>query len=148
MSSYVQAEETRALSETLSMAVIEIVALHDEMSDLCASIAGQFPATFERIPKYQEAYDALAALEDAKAILNEPMNHVAPSDRHKPVTSMVGRQTRQGRVTSQRVRLGNAVVRLTAVLAAMEPSPPDGFDDDLAGIIADLEAVTFPQRFG
>lgn len=150
MSSYNQVEETRALGETLSMAVVEIVALHDEMSDLCASIAAQFPNTHGRIPKYQEAYNALTALEDARAILAEPMNRVAPSSRQVPVAAVVGKQTRQGRSTSQRVRLGNAVVRLKAVLAVLAMGIHDDLElaADLSNIIADLQTVTFPTRYG
>ena len=156
MSSYNQVEETRALGEMLSMAVVEIVDLHDDMSDLCAGIAAQFPETHERIPKYQEAYDALASLESAKAVLDEPMNRVAPSYRQVPVVAFVGRQTRQGRITSQRVRLGNAVVRLKAVRDALTTiTPPDIRDVhveelviDLDAIIADLQTVTFPTRYG
>lgn len=154
MSSYNQVEETRTLAETLSLAVTEIMVLHDEMSDLCATIAAQFPATYEMIPKYCEAYRALASLDNARTLLDEPMNRVPPSYRHTPVTVTVGKQTRPNRITSQRVRLGNVVVRLKAVFEAIEAGRPgqpyDLYDlfDDLAAIIADLQGVVFPQRFG
>ena len=148
MSSYNQVAETRALGEMLSLAVVEIVALYDEMADLCAGIAAQFPKTHERIPKYQEAYSALAALDNARTLLNEPMNRVPPSYRHTPVTAMVGKQTRQNRATSQRVRLGNAVVRLKAVFGAIGAGRPYDLLDDLAEVIADLQGVVFPARYG
>ncbi len=148
MSSYNQVTEERALGETLSLAVIEIVALHEELSDLCASIAAQFPNTHERIPKYREAYDALESLENAKASLEAPMDRVMPSYRQVPVVATVGKQTRQGRATSQRVRLGNAVMRLKAVLAGLDLCGDNLLLDDLEAIIADLQGVVFPQRYG
>lgn len=147
MSSYLQQEETRALGEMLSMAVVDIISLYEEMADLCASIAAQFPDTHERIAKYQEAYSALMSLEDAKALLKEPMERVAPSYRQKPVVAVVGKQTRQGRQTSRRVRLGNAVVRLKVVRGALTPHG-DSLAADLDAIIADLQTVTFPTRYG
>lgn len=152
MSSYNQVTEDRALGETLSLAVIEIVALYDEMEDLCATIAAQFPKTYERIPKYQEAYAALIILESAKLILDEPMNRVAPSLRQVPVVVVVGKQTRPNRVTSQRVRLGNAVARMKAVnnvLASGDDlGPVFEIIGDLDEIVRDLQTVTFPERYG
>lgn len=149
MSSYNQVEETRALAETLGLATTEIMALYDEMADLCATIAAQFPNTHEKIAKYQQAYNALTALDNARVVLDEPLERIDPPDRLRPVTVKVGKQTRYGRPVSQRVRLGNAVVRLKGVEVAL-PSLAEqwGLRDDLTGIIVALEDVTFPERFG
>lgn len=152
MSSYNQVSETRALGETLSLAVIEIVTLYEEMADLCASIAAQFPDTHGRIPKYQEAFAALSSLDSARLLLEEPMNRIEPSARQTPVTATVGRQTRPNRITSQRVRLGNAVARLKPVLMELAQGTlvhdDAEFVADLSNIITDLQTVTFPQRYG
>lgn len=147
MSSYNQVAETRSLAETLSLAVVEIIALDDELSDLCASISAQFPGRYEDIPKYQEALHASEALGYARTLLYEPVDRLPPSTRNRPVTVTIGKQTRQNRPTSQRVRLGNAVVRLKGVLAALAPNG-FGFEEDLAAVIEELEGVTFPARFG
>lgn len=149
MSSYNQVEEKRTLAETLSMAATEIMALEEEMADLCATIAGQFPDTYERIAKYQEAHSAWQALASARALLEDPLASITPSYRDKRVVVTVGRQTRFRRSTSQRVRLGNAVVRMRGVTAVLQP---DGTDEEtaaeLAANITALEDVTFPTRHG
>lgn len=148
MSSYNQIEETRTLAETLGLATTEILALYDEMADLCATIAAQFPKTYEKIAKYQQAYHALTALDEAKGVLAEPLERVDPPIRSLPVTVTVGKQTRYNRGSSQRVRLGNAVVRLKGVVGALANADWTGLCEDLAAISAELENVTFPKRYG
>ena len=149
MSSYNQVAETRPLAETLSLAATEIMSLEEEMADLCATIAAQFPDTHERIDKYQQAYCALQALRAAHDLVEDPLAAVTPSYRNVPITVKVGRQTRHNRPSSQRVRLANAVVRLRAVAVALHP---DGADEatrvDLKVNIDVLEHVTFPKRYG
>ncbi len=123
--------------------------LYDEMADLCANIAAQFPDTYEDIPKYQQAHSALSALELAKDVLDEPLTRIDPPARARDVPVTVGKQMRGRRAMSQRVRLGNAVARLRAVEA--ELSVIDAGLDlvyDLGDIIGQLEGVTFPERFG
>ncbi len=151
MSSYNQVTEERTLAETLSLAVIEVRALDEEMSDLCASISAQFPGRFERIDKYQEALRASEALGEARTLLGEePLSNISPNNRNVPVTATVGKQTRQNRPTSQRVRLGNAVVRLQAVVQALAPGR--GGDEQAAleieAAIDTVDGITFPTRFG
>lgn len=149
MSSYNQVDETRTLAETLSLAATEIMALEEEMADLCATIAAQFPDKYEQIGKYQQAYHALQVLRSARDLLEDPLANVAPSYRNVPVTIKIGRQTRSNRPTSQRVRLGNAIVRLNAVFNTLMP---DGMDKesavDLARNIGALEDVSFPKKYG
>ncbi len=145
MSSYNQVEETRTLAETLGLATTEILALYDEMADLCATIAAQFPATHEKIGKYRQAFRALTALDEARGVLNELLERVDPPERNLPVAITVGKQTGYNRATSQRVRLGNAVVRLVGVKDALMD---EGLAADLTKIIEELGNVTFPQRYG
>jgi hypothetical protein len=145
MSSYRQTEETRTLAETLGLATTEILALYDECADLCAAIAAQFPQTYEKIAKYRQAYHALTALDNARTVLDEPLEHVEPPDRNQPVTVKVGKQTRYHRPTSQCVRLGNAVVRL---IGAKDALTDGNLVAGLAEIIEELGNVTFPQRYG
>ncbi len=148
MSSYNQVTERRTLAETLGLATTEIMKLSDEMADLCANIAGQFPA-YEDIPKYQQAHSALTALELAKDVLDEPLARIDPPTRARIVPAMVGKQTRGRHTVSQRVRLGNAVVRLRAVKDDLgDPQENDDLSVDLAEIIGQLEGVTFPERYG
>lgn len=149
MSSYNQITEERALAETLGLATTEILALYDECADLCALIAAQFPETYEKIAKYQQAYHALTALDEAKTVLDEPLERIDPPDRNQQVKVRVGKQTRYNRPTSQRVRLGNAIARMKGVEAALPSSSYQwGLRDDLTGVIVTLEGVTFPERFG
>lgn len=151
MSSYNQIAETHTLAETLGLATTEVLALHDEMADLCATIAAQFPDTHEKIVKYQQAYHALAALDVARTVLHESLERINPSDRNRPVTVKVGKQTRRNRAMSQRVRLGNVVARLrnvSAVLPGEYWSDDVGLGRNLTDIIISLDAVTFPQRYG
>lgn len=148
MSSYNQVAETRPLAETLGLATTEILALYDEMADLCATIAAQFPDTYEQITKYAQAHRALTALDNAREVLNEPLERVDPPLRSLNVTVAVGRQTRAKRLASHRVRLGNAVVRLTGVVVALAGADWSGLREDLMASIAELEEVTFPERYG
>ncbi len=145
MSSYNQIDETRTLAETLGLATTEILALYDEMADLCATIAAQFPKTYEKIAKYQQAHRALTTLDEARAVLDEPLEHIDPPLRRQAVLVKVGKQMRSNRSSSQRVRLGNAVVRLKGVKDALMD---ESLAADLAEIIKGLENVTFPQRYG
>ena len=146
MSSYHQVNETRTLAEMLGLATADIMKLHDEMSDLCATIAAQFPATHESIPKYRQAYQTFTALSDACHTLEEPLERVDPPVRRHQVTITIGKQMRSNRSASQRVRLGNAVVRLRGVVATLLDG--DELRDDLIENITALEAVEFPQTYG
>lgn len=149
MSSYNQVTERRTLAETLGLATTEIMRLYDEMADLCANIAGQFPDTYEEIPKYQQALSALTALELAKDVLDEPLARIDPPARARDVPVTVGKQMRGRSSMSQRVRLGNAVVRLRGVKDELgDPLESDDLCVDLAEIIGQLENVTFPERWG
>ncbi len=145
MSSYNQVGETRTLAETLGLATAEIMALYDEMSDLCATIAAQFPDTYESIGKYQQAYHAVGALSGACVTLEEPLDRIDPPLRRQAVTVTVGKQMRSNRSSSQRVRLGNAVVRL---VGARDALMGEDLAADLAEIIEELGNVSFPQRYG
>ncbi len=148
MSSYNQVDETRTLAETLGLATTEIMALYDEMSDLCATIAAQFPATYEGIAKYQQAYHAVEALSNACTTLEEPLDRVDPPLRRTTVTVTVGKQTRSNRSSSQRVRLGNAVVRLKGIVASLADADWAGLRADLAENITELAGVEFPKNYG
>lgn len=148
MSSYNQVPETRPLAETLGLATTEILALYDEMADLCATIAAQFPDTYEQIAKYQQAHCAMTALDNAREVLNEPLERVDPPCRGLDVTVTAGRQTRPNRQTSHRVRLGNAIVRLKGVVVALADADWDGLREDLMVSITELEDITFPERYG
>lgn len=145
MSSYNQISEERTLAETLGLATTEILALYDEMADLCSTIAAQFPDTYDSISKYRQAYRALTALEEAKTVLEAPLERIDPPYRNAKVTVTVGSQTRPRRASSRRVRLGNAVVRLRGVtLAEVGEELQEGLDS----IILELEDVSFPQPYG
>lgn len=145
MSSYNQVTEERPLAETLGLATTEILLLYDEMADLCATIAAQFPKTYQKIAKYQQAHSALTALDEARTVLHDPLERIDPSCRSLPVTVTVGKQTRYRRDMSQRVRLGNAVVRLVGAKNALTD---EDLAADLAEIIEELGNVAFPQRYG
>ena len=147
MSSYNQVDETRTLAETLGLATTEIMALYDEMNDLCATIAAQFPTTYERIAKYQQAYHAVEALSDACTTLEEPLDRIDPPQRRRAVVVKVGKQTRSNRSSSQRVRLGNAVVRLEGVMAALDDDDA-ALRTDLAENITALKDIEFPKNYG
>ncbi len=149
MSSYLQQEETRTLAETLGLATAEVIELCDELSNLCAAISAQFPDTHESIPKYQQAYSAVAVLDETKAVLEGALERINPPDRNLSVTVKVGRQTRRNRSVSQRVRLGNVVVRLKEVRATLI-TEDGGLDlvDSLSDIIPGLENVSFPAHHG
>lgn len=148
MSSYNQVAETRTLAETLGLATTEVLALYDEMADLCATIAAQFPDTYEKIAKYRQAHCALTALDNAREVLSEPLERIDPPLRSLDVTVTAGRQTRPNRQTSHRVRLGNAVVRLKGVVVALADADWAGLREDLIASITELEDVTFPERYG
>lgn len=143
-------EETKPLVDTLSNAVTVIRLLHEEMENLCATIAGRFPNKYEKIAKYQQAYTALQSLQRANELLD--VDAVPPASRSLPVTLYVGRQTRFNRPTSQRVQLANAVGRLRGVANGLTKLEVDGdgeaFMIDLLSIIEELDAVEFPQRHG
>jgi hypothetical protein len=148
MSSYNQVEETRTLAETLGLATTEVLALYDECADLCATIAAQFPNTYENIAKYRQAHHALTALDEAKTVLDEPLERLDPPIRNLSVTVTIGKQTRYNRPMSQRVRLGNAVVRLKGIVGALSDADWTGLCEDLAATVGELEDVTFPERYG
>ncbi len=148
MSSYNQVNETRTLAEMLGLATAEVMKLHDEMSDLCATIAAQFPATHENIPKYRQAYRAVEALSDTCSTLEEPLARVDPPVRRHAVTITIGKQMRSNRSSSQRVRLGNAIVRLRGVVLALSLAEEYELRDELIDNIAALETVVFPQTYG
>lgn len=149
MSSYNQVTERRTLAETLGLATTEIMKLYDEMADLCANIAAQFPDTYEDIPRYHQALSALSALDRARDVLDEPLARIDPPARARIVVVTVGKQGRGRRTMSDRVRLGNAVVRLRAVQNDLnDPLEADNLSVDLAEIVGQLEGVTFPERFG
>lgn len=147
MSSYNQVDETRTLAEMLGLATTEIMALYDEMNDLCATIAAQFPNTYERIVKYQQAYHAVEVLRDACMTLEEPLDRIDPPVRRRAVTVTIGKQTRSNRSSSQRVRLGNAVVRLRGVVAALEDEDA-ALRGDLAENITAIKGIEFPKNYG
>lgn len=148
MSSYHQTDETRALAEVLGLATAEIMGLHDEMADLCATIAAQFPDTYERIGKYQQAYHAVVTLSNTCQTLEEPLQRLDPPLRRQAVTVTIGKQTRSNRPASQRVRLGNAIVRLRGVVVALTAADETELRNDLAENISELETVVFPQTYG
>ncbi len=149
MSSYNQVTERRTLAETLGLATTEIMKLYDEMADLCANIAAQFPDTYEDIPKYQQALTAFTTLERARDVLDEPLTRIDPPARARTVPVAVGKQARGRHTVSQRVRLGNAVARLRAVQNDLgDPQEDDNLSIDLAEIVGQLEGVTFPERYG
>ncbi len=148
MSSYHQVNETKTLAEMLGIATTDIMKLHDEMSDLCATIAGQFPDTYEHIPKYRQSYRAFTALSNACTTLEEPLDRIDPPVRRHAVTITIGKQMRSNRSASQRVRLGNAVVRLRGVVAALSAADETELRNDLAENITALEAVEFPATYG
>lgn len=147
MSSYNQVTEECTLAVTLGLATNEIMMLYEEMADLCAHIAGQFPSTYEDIPKYQQAYHALTSLDEARTVLkDEPLDRIDPAERSLAVAVTVGKQTKRRQAMSQRVRLGNAVVRLRGVKDTL-PSE-DSLATDLFEMIRELADVVFPQRYG
>ncbi len=148
MTSYHQVDETRTLAEMLGIATADIMKLHDEMSDLCATIAAQFPDTHEAIPKYRQAYRAVGALSDTCETLAEPLERIDPPVRRHAVTITIGKQMRSKRAASQRVRLGNAVVRLRGVAGVLFATNETELRNDLAENITALEAVEFPQTYG
>lgn len=148
MSSYHQRNETHTLAEMLGLATAEVMKLHDEMSDLCATIAAQFPTTYERIGKYQQAYHAIEALGDTCRTLEEPLKRIDPPVRRHTVTVTIGKQTRSNRSSSQRVRLGNAIVRLRGVVATLTDAEEAELGDALAENITALETVVFPKTYG
>ncbi len=148
MSSYNQVNDTRTLAEMLGLATAEIMKLHDEMSDLCATIAAQFPDTHEHIGKYQQAFRAIKILGDACGTLEEPLERIDPPARRRTVTVMVGKQTRSNRASSQRVRLGNAIVRLRGVVASLTNANEAELQNDLTENITALETVVFPKTYG
>ena len=148
MSSYHQVDETKTLAEMLGLATTDIIKLHDEMSDLCATIAAQFPDSYENIPKYRQSYHAFSALRDACQTLEEPLDRINPPVRRHAVTITIGKQMRSKRSASQRVRLGNAVVRLRGIVAVLSAADETELRNDLAEHITALEAVEFPQTYG
>ena len=148
MSSYHQINETRTLAEMVGLATAEVMKLYDEMSDLCATIAAQFPATHEVIPKYRLAYHAVEVLSDTCRTLEEPLERIDPPVRRHAVTITIGKQMRSNRSSSQRVRLGNAIVRLRGVVATLSEADEAELRDELAENIAALENVEFPQTYG
>lgn len=148
MSSYHQVDETKTLAEMLGIATADIMKLHDEMSDLCATIAAQFPDTHENIPKYRQAYRTFTALSDACRTLEEPLDRIDPPVRRHAVTITIGKQMRSNRSASQRVRLGNAVVRLRGVVMALSLAEEIELRDDLIENVNALSNVEFPQNYG
>lgn len=147
MSSYNQVPAKTNVGTAIADAVQELRALRDEMDDLCAGIAGQFPETFLRIPKYHTAFAACRALDDADAAVGEiSMSHTL---QQLPITVTVGKQTRTNRAMSQRVRLGNAVVLLTEAKAELSKYDEEQDDVDLlAEAIQTVDGVNFPKTYG
>lgn len=147
MSSYSQQTTTTTVGEAVKCAKQEIAALWDEMSDLCAEIAAQFPDTYKEIAKYQEAVAAHDALCEAFDLIEEV--DLDYEHRDAPMSITVGKQTRRNRPTSQRVRLANAVVQLTKATDALRL-----FDDAeiaeviLHDIIKAVDGVSFPKTWG
>ena len=128
----------------LALAAGEIGELYGEMADLCATIHTQFPKKYKGIAKYKQADAAYIVMEHAFNVLAHPLPaHTTESH----ITVKVGRQTRHNRSSSQRVRLGNAVVRLRGVAKELQKNE----HPSLLGLeetIEQLEAVTFPVRYG
>ncbi len=117
------------------------------MGELCAGIAAQFPDTYEKIAKYQEALLAYNALQAANTLIEQ----VDLDREHKDVPLMVkvGKQTRHNRTMSQRVRLGNAVVRLTGAAQALYPFETDGDAEALLQeSIETVDGISFPKTYG
>lgn len=148
MSSYRPFKETHTLAEMLGLATADIMKLHDEISDLCATIAAQFPDTHENIPKYRQAYHTLSALSNACLTLEEPLDRIDPPLRRQAVTITIDKQMRSNRSASQRVRLGNSIVRLRGAMTTLAAAGEVELRDDLAENIATLETVEFPQTYG
>lgn len=149
MSSYSQIPKPTTIGEAIENAGHELAALWDEMATLCANIAGQFPDTFEKIPKYQEALTA----HDALCVATNLLEEVDLVHEYKSTTIQVtvGKQTRRNRPTSQRVRLANAVVRLNEAADALRLYDSLQAAEEtllLQEIIDSVAGVTFPTTFG
>jgi len=151
MSSYRQKEQWMHVEVALQEAVAELRRLNDDMADLCAGIEAQFPATFDRIAKYRQAFAAWESLQSAveTADAHGDFKQLPATVGTVNIPLMVGKQTRQGRETSQRVRLGNARVRIAAALSYIEglEYPLDAMHD-LRAMLVRLDGVTFPVAFG
>ena len=144
MSSYRQSDETKPMGLTIGLAAGEIGELAGEMADLCSTIHTQFPNKYEGIAKYKQAHSAYLALAHASVILG----HSLPARTEAiPITVKVGRQTRHNRSSSQRVRLGNVVVRLRGVAKELQKNEHLSLFG-LEETIEQLDAVTFPVRYG
>ena len=144
MSSYSQQLETNNLGKMLALAAGEIGELYGEMADLCATIRTQFPDKYEGIAKYKQANTAYLTLNHAFDVLAHPL---PAATEDSPITVKVGRQTRHNRSSSQRVRLGNVVVRLRGVADELQKNT----HPTLLGLeetIERLDAVVFPMRYG
>lgn len=146
MSSYNQVATKTTVGEAITDAERELTALRDEMAELCASIAAQFAKTHGKIPKYQEALRALNALNAAVSLVErvDYKVHAGVS-----MTIKLGRQTRRNRPTSQRVRLGNTLVRVLEAAEALQPLNEAWQDVEmLYEIDIMLADITFPTPYG
>ena len=147
MSSYRPVDETKTLAKMTSLAREEIIALEYEMRDLCAIIANKFPNKFQEIAKYKQSETAWMVLVLASAVLEIEDGWLTAHTMESPITVKVGRQTRHNRSSSQRVRLGNVVVRLRGVAKELQKKE----HPTLLGLeetIERLGAVVFPVRYG
>ncbi len=144
MSSYRQEDQRTTVGKAIEEATETLAALWDEMAELCADIAAQFPNTYGDILKYQQALTADNALGEAISLLDDLS--LSWSFKQTAITITVGRQTRRKRPQSQRVRLGNAIVRLTAVARAAKTVDED--DATLWEIIEPIAGISFPQAWG
>ena len=152
MSSYNQVTQPTTVGLAIVTAFEELTALRNEMEELSAEIAGMFPETYGRIPKYEQAQIAYKAFNDA--IVRGADAGLIDSDRRQQgdwaahsIMVKVGKQTRQNRATSQRVRLGNAVQRLQS---ASEMLWKEGAEEhgELEEVIEEVKDVVFPAAHG
>lgn len=150
MSSYNQISVPTTVGLAIVTAFEELEALRDEMEELSAEIAGMFPETYGRIPKYKQAQFAYKAFNDAvvrggDAGLTDPKAQGAWATHS--IMVKVGKQTRQNRATSQRVRLGNAVQRLQSAAQMLRKEGAEQHPE-LEEIIEGVKNVEFPAAHG
>lgn len=146
MSSYNQVATKTTIGEAITDAERELIALRDEMAELCAHIAAQFAKTYEKIPKYQEALHALNALNAAVSLIERVDYKVHAG---VAVTIKLGRQTRRNRPTSQQVRRGNALVRVLGAAETLQPLDEARQDVEMLHEIDIMLAdITFPKTYG
>lgn len=153
MSSYNQVPELSNVGQAIHAAQDELVLLSAGMAELCASIAAQFPDTYEGIPKYKQALYAHHTLE-AGAEEMATLDYLTSECLDSEIRIVIGKQTRQHRRTSQRVRLGNAVVRLCGAADGLcGHNKGDHVDCAEAAaliqrVVENAQTVTFPTAYG